>query len=299
MTKKSHKSKGSRKNTVMRWAIDILVIIVGAAVYSLGVHCFISPNNIAPGGVTGIAIIVSELVGVQVGTLILLLNVPLIIAGFFLLNKATMVKTLISVAAITVATDLAETLVPTYSAENGNGIMAAIFGGALMGAGLGLTYLREGTTGGTDILTKIAIRFLPDMKLSGIQAALDGVVVLFGLLVYRDVNVVLFAVIAIFVTSKFIDVLVYGSQESRFLLIFSSCPNEVAKKLIEHPIDVGVTLLKGEGAYSGEERQVIATAVHRSAYSKVKRIVREIDPKAFVITTTAGEVFGEGFAKLK
>jgi len=283
----------------MRWVIDILVIIVGAAVYSLGVHCFISPNNIAPGGVTGIAIIVSELVGVQVGTLILLLNVPLIIAGFFLLNKATMVKTLISVASITVATDLAETFVPTYSAENGNGIMAAIFGGALMGAGLGLTYLREGTTGGTDILTKIAIRFLPDMKLSGIQAALDGVVVLFGLLVYRDVNVVLFAVIAIFVTSKFIDVLVYGSQESRFLLIFSSRPNEVAKKLIEQPIGVGVTLLKGEGAYSGEERQVIATAVHRSAYSKVKRIVREIDPKAFVITTTAGEVFGEGFAKLK
>lgn len=289
-------SKSSRKNIVLRWAFDILVILAGAAVYSLGVHCFISSNNIAPGGATGVAIIISGLTDWQVGTLILLLNVPLIIAGFFLLNKATMVKTLISVAAITVATDLAEAFVPIYSAENGNGIMAAIFGGALMGAGMGLTYQREGTSGGTDILTKIINRFMPEMKLGGIQAALDGIVVLLGLAVYKDINVVLFAVVAIFVQSKFIDVLVYGSQESRFLLIFSRSPHEIAKKLIEQPH--GVTLLKGEGAYSGEERQVIATAVHRSAYSKVKRIVREIDPKAFVVTTTAGEVFGEGFAKL-
>ena len=132
----------SRKNTVLRWAFDIAVILLGAAVYSLGVHCFISPNNIAPGGATGVAIIISGLTDWQVGTLIMLLNVPLIIAGFLLLNKATMVKTLISVAAITVATDLAEVFVPIYSAENGNGIMAAIFGGALMGAGMGLTYQR-------------------------------------------------------------------------------------------------------------------------------------------------------------
>ena len=283
--------KSKRKNTVLRWAFDILVILAGAAIYSLGIHCFISPNDIAPGGATGVAIIISGLTGWQVGTLIMLLNVPLIIAGFILLNKATMVKTLISVAAITVATDLAESFVPIYSAENGNGIMAAIFGGALMGAGMGLTYQREGTSGGTDILTKIINRFFPEMKLGGIQAVLDGVVVMFGLAVYKDINVVLFAVVAIFVQSKFIDVLVYGNQESRFLLIFSRSPHEIAQP---H----GVTLLKGEGAYSGEERQVIATAVHRSAYSKVKRIVREIDPKAFVVTTTAGEVFGEGFAKL-
>lgn len=286
----------NKKSTVLRWTFDIIVMIIGAAVYSLGVHCFISPNNIAPGGVTGIAIIVSGLTELQVGTLILLFNIPLIAAGFFLLNKATMVKTLISVAAITVATDLAETLVPVYSAENGNGIMAAIFGGALMGAGMGLTYQREGTSGGTDILTKMINRFFPDLKLGGIQAALDGVVVLAGLVVYRDINVVLFAVVAIFVQSKFIDVLVYGSQESRFLLIFSRSPTEIAKKLLEQ--ERGVTLLNGEGAYSGEQRRVVATAVHRSAYSKVKRIVKEIDPKAFVVTTTAGEVFGEGFAKL-
>ncbi len=289
-------AKGSKRKTILRWIVDIAVILLGAVIYSLGVHCFISPNNIAPGGVTGVAIIISELIDGQVGTLILLFNIPLIIAGFILLNKATMVKTLISVAAITAATDFAEAFVPIYSAENGNGIMAAIFGGALMGAGLGLTYQREGTSGGTDIVTKIICRFLPDLKLGGIQAALDGLVVLLGLVVYKDINVVLFAAVAIFVMSKFIDVLVYGSQESRFLLIFSKSPTEIARKLIEQ--DRGVTILKGEGAYSGEERQVIATAVHRSAYSKVKRIIKEIDPKAFVVTTTAGEVYGEGFTKL-
>ncbi|MCM1164776.1 MAG: YitT family protein [Lachnospiraceae bacterium] len=290
--------KASIKKTVLRWVLDILIILLGSAVYALGVHCFITPNKIAPGGVTGIAVLVSELTELKVGTLILLLNVPLIIAGFFLLNKGTMVKTLISVAVITVVTDLAETFVPIYTAaDNGGGILAAIFGGVLMGVGLGLNYQREGTSGGSDILVKIIIRFVPDLKISVIQAVFDGIVVLFGMFVYNDVNVVLLAVISIVVTSKCIDMLVYGSQQGRFLLIFSSKPEEITKRIIEQ--DHGVTLLKGEGAFSGEERQVVATAVHRSAYSKVKRIVKEIDPKAFVVTTTAGEVLGEGFTTPK
>lgn len=284
------------KKTVRRWVIDILVMILAAAIYSLGIHIFISPNDIAPGGVTGIAIILTNFWGISVGTLISLLNIPLIIAGFILLNKTTMIKTMISVALITVFTNLAEMFVPVYDASGGNGVVAAIFGGAAMGIGLGLGYNRESTSGGTDILTKIIGKYHTDFKLGAIQAVLDGVVVVMGFVVYRNVNTVLFAVIAIFVQSKLTDTIVYGSQESRFMLIFSENYKTIAEEILKQ--SNGVTLFKGEGAYSGSERQVLATAVHRSNYSKVKRIVKTADPKAFVITTSANEVYGEGFTKL-
>ena len=284
------------KKHALRWFVDIIMIIIAAAVYSLGVHCFISPNGIAPGGVTGIAIIVSEMSPFRIGTLIFAFNIPLMILGFIFLGRAAMIKTLISVSMITVFTDTLEELVPTYNAQGGNGIMAAIFGGALMGIGLGLNYQRESTSGGTDIVIKMIQKHAPDLKIGVITAVLDIFVVGMGMLVYRDINVVLFAVVTIFVQSKFIDFLVYGTQESRFLMIFSDNSQEISKRLLAQ--ERGVTLFKAKGAYSGNEREVIATAVHRTAYSKVKRIVREIDPNAFVITTSAGEVLGEGFGKL-
>ncbi len=286
----------NKKGIVLKWIVDIAVIIAAAALYSLGVNCFISPNNIAPGGATGIAIIISGVTGASVGSLIGLINIPLLIAGFILLNKKTMVKTLISVAAITVFTDYAFADIPQYLAENGNGILASIFGGVLLGAGLGLAYSREGSSGGTDIVTKIVSRFFPNFKLGQIQLVVDGCVVLAGLVVYRDLNIVLYAIVAIFVQSKIIDMIVYGSQESRLLMIFSDRYEEISKRLLEQ--SRGVTLLNGEGAYSGDDRQVIVTAIYKRDFSKVKRIIKETDPAAFVVVTNAGEVFGKGFSKL-
>lgn len=273
-----------------------MIIILASAVYSFGVECFISPNNIAPGGVTGVSVILSSLIPVKVGTLIFTINIPLMIMGFIFLNKATMIKTVIAVAAISVFTDVFGVFMPTYSAEGGNGIVAALFGGALMGAGLGLNYQREGSTGGTDIVIKMIQRARPEFRIGTITAVLDILVVGLGALVYGDINVVLFAVVAIFVQSKLIDFLVYGAQESRFLMIFSERSREISRKILEQ--EHGVTLFKAEGAYSGAERQVIVTAIPRTAYSKVRRTIRETDPKAFVITTSAGEVFGEGFTQL-
>lgn len=277
--------------------IDFLIILLGSVIYSLGVCCFVSPNDIAPGGVTGIAVILTSLCDVKLGTLILAINIPLLIAGFILLNKMTMLKTLFSVAVVTVVTDyIAPAMVPVYQADTGNGILAAIFGGLFMGIGLGLNYQREGTTGGTDIIIKIIQRFFPDFKIGMISFALDAVVLTMGMLVYKDINVVLFALVSIFVQSKCIDVIVYGSEEARFLLIFSEKAELIAEKLLE--MDRGVTFLKGEGAYSKEQKNVVATAVHRSAYSRIKRTVHEIDPKAFIITTTTNEVLGEGFNQI-
>ena len=279
-----------------RWVIDIAVIIAGSGVYALGVHCFTAPNNIAPGGVTGLATIVSFVTDLNIGMLITVMNIPLLIAGFFLLNRGTMIKTLIGVVVLSVMTDWLLKDVPVYVADSGGGILAAIFGGLLMGAGQGIVYAREGTTGGTDIINKIINRFKPEIKLGQISFLVNAAVALSGYIVYKNLDVVLYAVISVFVQSRVIDGLVYGGLEGKFLMIFSEKPQEIADRLLK--LKRGVTLLSGEGAYSGENRQVVCIAVHKNEYVKVKRIVKQTDPNAFVIITGASEVLGKGFQKL-
>ncbi len=283
-------------SAVVRWMIDIAVIAVAAVVFSVGVVCFISPNDIAPGGGTGIAIILSELTGLSLGTLIAAVNIPLIVAGFVLLDKRIMIKTLISVALITLLTDYVLADVPVYVADGGNGILAAVFGGVLMGAGVGLTYAREATSGGTDIVAKIVSRFKPELKLGRIQFAADAAIILAGLGIFRDLDAALYAVISVLVQAKIVDTLVYGGQESRLLMIFSEIPQELSKRLLE--AERGVTLLHGEGAYSGIDRKVLVTAVYKSDYAKIKRLVKQTDPTSFMVVTSAGEVFGKGFQPL-
>lgn len=283
------------RKKVAKWAVDIAVIAVSALMYSVGVICFSEPNDIAPGGVTGISIIISSVTDIPVGTLYALINVPLIIAGFFLLNKRTMIKTLIAVVFITVISDYALVNVPVYSAQNG-GIMAAIFGGVLIGAGLGFTYTREATTGGLDIVNKIINRFMPHMRLGEIIFITDAAVIAAGYAVYRNMDAVLYAVISVFVQTRIIDSLVYGGMESKFLMIFTEHADELANRLTAQRR--GVTLIDGKGAYSGQPRRIVCTAVKKSEYIRVKRIIREVDSRAFVITTGADEVLGEGFQQL-
>ena len=290
------KKQSDRLQSVKRWALDTLIIIFGAGVYALGVHCFTAPNNIAPGGVTGIATIISYVTGAKLGTLISVINIPLLISGFILLNRKTMIKTLIGVASLSLMTDYVLKDIPVYIADNGGGILASIFGGLLMGAGLGIVYAREGTTGGTDIINKIINRFRPEIKLGQISFLINAGVALSGYFVYKNLDVVLYAIVSVFVQAKVIDMLVYGGLEGKFLMIFSEKPQEIAERLLKQKR--GVTLLKGEGAYSGEERQVVCIAVHKNEYVKVKRIVKETDPNAFVIITGASEVLGKGFQKL-
>ncbi len=292
----TRKKQSEGLQAVKHWALDTLIIIFGAGIYALGVHCFTAPNNIAPGGVTGIATIISYVTGAKLGTLISVINIPLMIAGFILLNRKTMIKTLIGVASLSLMTDYVLKGVPVYIAENGGGILASIFGGLLMGAGLGIVYAREGTTGGTDIINKIINRFKPEIKLGQISFLINAGVALSGYFVYKNLDVVLYAIVSVFVQARVIDMLVYGGLEGKFLMIFSEKPQEIAERLLKQKR--GVTLLKGEGAYSGEERQVVCIAVHKNEYVKVKRIVKETDPNAFVIITGASEVLGKGFQKL-
>ena len=281
-------------NVVVRWIVDIILVIAGAFIYSIGLHCFASPNDIASGGVGGISIIINQLTGISVGIMYGAINIPLVIIGLIFLGKKMMIKTVISVAVISIATDylLPYLDIPVYSASEK--ILAALFGGIFFGVGMGIVYLREGTTGGTDIINKLINRKFPHFSMGVIMLAIDAVIIVASMVVFGSIEAGLYSIIIIFVASKVMDMILYGSFEGKMLLIFSD-KYEAISDYIMTSLERGVTWLKGEGAYSKSDKHVICCAVHKNEYSKVKRKVKEIDPRAFIIITNAGEVLGMGF----
>jgi uncharacterized membrane-anchored protein YitT (DUF2179 family) len=291
---KPPKTPINRKKAIFRWITDVFIILISAAVYALGIHCFTAPAKIVPGGVTGISTIIYEFTGISIGLMYGLINIPLIIIGFIFLGKKLMIRTILSVAAITVFTDYVFINLPVYK---GDMIISSLFGGVFFGVGLGLMYLREGTSGGMDIVNKIINKYIPHISLGKITILMDAVIVIGAMLVFRTIEVGLYAIITIFVCGKVIDFIIYGIYEGKMLLIFSDQYQEISRGIIKD-FGRGVTLLNGSGAYSGNEKRVICCAVQKNEYTKIKRLVKQIDPAAFIIITNAGEVLGEGFQKI-
>ncbi len=281
------------KKKTKKWLIDIPLIILGALVYSAGINCFTAPNGIAPGGVGGLATVLSYLSGyrLSIGILFGIMNVPLVIAGFMKLGKPMMLRTLIAVLITTAATDFFSQFFPKYE---GDRIIAAVFGGVFIGAGLGLVYLRDGTTGGTDIINKLIQKAKPYLSLGFIMMITDATVVIISILAFGNLESGLYAIIAIFVSSRVMDRLLYGGKEGKAILIFSEKSEEIGQAILSKT-PRGATFLEGKGVYSGEDKNVICCAVHKNEYVKLKRLVHEIDPNAFIITATANEILGKGF----
>lgn len=289
---KPKKTPEERKKAALRWIVDIILIIFGSTVYSMGLHCFSAPNDIAAGGVAGISTLINAVADINIGILYGIINIPLIIVGFIFLGKKMMIKTFLSVIVTTVMTDYGLAALPAY--KDGDRLLASIFAGILFGIGLGVVYLREGTSGGTDIINKLINKKYPHFSLGAIMLGTDAVIICASMLVYGTVEAGLYAIIAIFICSKVMDMILYGSFEGKMLLIFSDRYHEISEYVMK-TLDRGVTWLNATGAYSEKSKQVICCAVHKNEYSKIKRKVKEIDPHAFIIITNAGEVLGEGF----
>lgn len=294
MKKTKNNEKKPKKS--LKWLIDIPLIILGSVIYSAGINCFTAPNDIAPGGVGGIATVISFLSGhrIGIGLVFGLMNIPLIIAGFLKLGKPMMAKTFLAVVVATVCTDYLSPLFPAYV---GDRILAAVFGGLLIGTGIGLVYTREGTTGGTDIINKLIQKAKPHLSLGFIMMITDAVVIVISIFAFGNLESGLYAIIAIFVSSKIMDMILYGGREGKAVLIFSDKSAEIGQAIIDS-ISRGATFLKGEGVYTHTDKNVICCAVHKNEYVKLKRIVKEIDERAFIITATADEVLGQGFREI-
>lgn len=267
------------------------IITLGAVIYALAFDWFVAPNQIAMGGVTGLAQIVNALVPVlPVGVLSILVNVPLFLAGWRLLGGRLLVSSLYAMAVSSLAIDVIAWM---HTFPPMDPILATLYGGAGMGVGLGLVFSQGATTGGTDIIGKLLKLKFPWLPIGKLVMIPDMVVVILAAVVFGTVNAALYGLIQMYPLSKVMDMILYGWDTSRVAYIITDRWEETVQGLLD--MNRGVTLLQGKGAYTGAEKQVLLVAFRQREIVPIKRMLREIDPKAFFIVCDAHEILGEGF----
>ena len=267
------------------------IITLGAVIYALAFDWFVAPNQIAMGGVTGLAQIVNALVPVlPVGVLSILVNVPLFLAGWRLLGGRLLVSSLYAMAVSSLAIDVIAWM---HTFPPMDPILATLYGGAGMGVGLGLVFSQGATTGGTDIIGKLLKLKFPWLPIGKLVMIPELVVVILSAVVFGWVFASLFGLFHMYLLSKVMDMILYGWDTSRVAYIITDRWEETVQGLLD--MNRGVTLLQGKGAYTGAEKQVLLVAFRQREIVPIKRMLREIDPKAFFIVCDAHEILGEGF----
>lgn len=266
-----------------------ILIGIGSLFLAIGLIYFLAPNTIAPGGVTGFAVVIETIINVPIYITNLVINIPLFILGFRILGKDTAIKTLFSTVVLSIFLKILPPATLTHDL-----LLSSIFGGLLGGIGLGLVFKFGGTTGGTDLAASILNNKFPALSLVGFMTAIDLFVVVFAGIVERQLEISLYSVIAMFVIMKIVDIVLEGISYEKGFFIISEKPEEISEGLMTE-LDRGVTLLKGKGMYSKENKDVLLCVVPRAQFTRVKEMIKDIDPYAFVMVTEMSEVLGEGF----
>lgn len=282
-----------QKKTWKRRVLDYLMITVAAFIYAVAVSLFLDPNSLAPGGVTGIAIILNRLSGLETGTWVLIINVPIIILGMWKFGLHFILSTLYCTA----ATSFFINLLATFGVATEDRLLAALVGGALMAVGIGLVFKAGATTGGTDIIVKLLRLRFPHLKTGSLFLITDAIIVTSSAFVFKDLDVALYAGLVVFINSVLLDVVLYGRDGAKLIFIISDAHASITKRLLEE-LDIGVTYISGTGAYSGKEKSVIMCVMKKQISAQAEVIVREEDPAAFMIVTSATEIFGEGYKSI-
>ena len=271
--------------------IDLVFAVLGSALVALAVAVFTVPNDIAPGGVSGLATALAFVTPVSVGVWSLLLNVPLLLAAWRMLGTRSLVLTMLSTVLLSVLIDLFGDLLPGYT---NNELLAAVAGGAISGLGVGILFLRGISTGGTDLLTLLLRKVFPNVRSGVMLLIIDASVVAIAVLIFREIEVALYSTIAIVVSSKVIDALAQGVDYAKVVYIITARGSEVSRVLNEQ-MDRGTTILPAQGGYTGDDKQLIITVTRRNVLAQTLKLIKQTDPAAFTFVTDSTEVHGEGF----
>jgi len=274
-----------------RWLTDAAGYMFGSACFALSVSVFSQPHDIAPGGTAGLGILAHEVLGIPVGFTVLLLNLPLLAAAFFLLGRGYAVRSAVVIVLSSVLMDVSAPLLPAFSGER---LLAALCGGLLSGLGIGIVMRRGASTGGTDIAAGLLRRRYRHVSLGQLVLWVDAAVIALSAAVFRDLSAALYAGVQVFITSLMIDHVVYGHEEGRLLLIVSRIPAVLTRE-ITATLARGVTVLEATGGYTGKKSAVLLCAVSREQVPFFKEAVCRVDPDAFVMVLTTQQVYGEGF----
>lgn len=285
---------------------DYIWIILGSLLTAAAINVFLVPYKIAPGGVSGIATVVYYLSGGRfpVGTTMLVLNIPLFIAGMRFIGKRFALRTLFSTIFLSVAIDTTEPITKVFvqrylsvlekTPTSPDLLLYSIVGGALMGLGLGVVFRQGATTGGSDLAARIVNHFQRNFTMGQILLCIDTAAIIFAAVSFNSFLLALYAVIALYISSKIIDAVLEGVNFAKSVFIISEKSDEIAARILKD-VDRGITALKGKGMYTGSDKEVLLCVLHRGQLPILKEIIKEVDNKAFIILTDIREVFGEGF----
>jgi len=271
----------------------ILSTLIGSVVFALGFDLFLAPNDLNPGGISGLSQVLVELLGFgSVGIFSILINLPLFVLGGVKIGKKFFLGSLLGMTLSSVLID-ALAVFPFPTTEP---LIGALYGGLICGLGLGVVFVAGTSTGGSDILVRLLKLRYRNVPIGQISMSFDAVVVILTGLVFRDVAKALYTGVAVFVCGQVIDAVVYRFDYSKVALIISKEYDEIARQ-IGVKLDRGATFLHGEGSYSGNATKVILTAVKKQQVAELKELVMAIDHQAFIVVQEAHQVLGEGFSR--
>jgi len=262
--------------------------------YGAGICCFLEPASIAPGGVSGISIMVNFLTGLPIGITSILINIPVLIAGYIFLDKKLIKNTVFALVLTSAIIDYIITpLFPVYS---GDRLLGSVFGGIFMGIGLGIIFSCGSTTGGTDILSLLMKKKFPNLRMGIAMLIIDCIILAFSMLVFKDTESGLYGIISLYCSTKLIDFFVYSGDRASLVFIISKETEKISSAIM-NSMNRGVTLLDATGGYSGNKNKIIMCVVRRQEFPVLKQITLEADETAFLTAANSENVFGEGFYK--
>ena len=271
---------------------DLVYAVIGSFLIAFALTVFNAPNDIAPGGATGLATALAAVTPIRVSLWSIIINVPLLICAWRMLGIYPLIMTIVSTFLLSGFIELCS-FIPTYT---NNVLMASIFGGAITGLGVGIMFLRGISTGGTDLLALILRRIFPNIPNGTLLLGLDGAVVVVAVIVFKDIEVALYSVIGIIIGSKVIDALAEGVDYAKVIYIVTE-NGEAVSKILNSRTERGTTVLPAKGGFTGVEKQMIITVTRRTVLSQTLRLIKAADPDAFCFVMDSTEVHGEGFKR--
>lgn len=277
---------------IKRNIIELIEVLVGAAIMAIATAFFLLPNQLSSGGFAGIATIIYYLFKIPMGTTIMILNIPLFLLAFFKLGKGFFIKGLIGTVAFSFFIDIFDKL-PVLTQDR---FLACIYGGIAMGLGTALVLRANASTGGTDLVSNIIREYNSKYRTSTLIIIIDIIIVTLNVFVFKKIEIGLYSAIAIYLMGKMIDIIFEGVYFTKLIFIISEKSEEIAKEIGKH-IKRGTTGLYGKGMYTAQNRLVLMCAASRGDVTKVRQTALKLDNKAFIIITNSREVFGKGFKK--
>ena len=280
------------KINIKRIIIEIGGTILGAFIMAIGISLFLLPNQLSSGGISGIATITYYLFNIPMGSMILLINIPLFLFSGYKIGKSFFIKSVIGTIFLSIFIDILDKIEPITHDR----FLACVYGGIIIGIGTAIILKVHSSTGGSDLISYVARKYNPTIRMSSIITLLDILIVTLNVIFFKEIEIGLYSAIAIYLMGKIINILFEGIYFTKLILIISDENDKISEE-IGKKIARGTTGLYGKGMYTGKEKLVLMCAAARGDIGRVKMIARKIDPSCFIIITNSREVVGSGFKR--